>query len=146
MTGVQTCALPILRHGDFEKKLEELNTEFEEKLNFRCIGPLPPYSFYTLQIKRMDFKEVEWARKRFGLNNDTNREEVKKAHRALAVNVHPDKNPEMPSKEKEFSDVTKAYGILLDYCRACEQTGSRGNYSFDEDEFKKNSVLVTVAK
>ena len=40
------------KQNDFERKVEEINNEFKEKFNFRCVGPLPPYSFYTLEIKK----------------------------------------------------------------------------------------------
>ncbi|MCD6384545.1 GvpL/GvpF family gas vesicle protein [Candidatus Sumerlaeota bacterium] len=37
---------------EFYNKVEWLNTRFGEKLEFQCLGPLPPYSFYTLEIKQ----------------------------------------------------------------------------------------------
>jgi len=52
-----------LEQKDFDRKIEEINTEFAEKLNFRCVGPLPPYSFYTIDIKKMKFEEIDWAKK-----------------------------------------------------------------------------------
>lgn len=129
---------------DFDRIVEELNTKFNEGLNFRCVGPLPPYSFYTLEIKKMDFKEVDWARKRFGLNDLTGKEEIEKAHRRLAFSLHPDKNPDTPDVEREFGDVTKAYKILADYSLAAEQAGQKDRCSFNEEEFKRNAILVKV--
>ena len=40
------------RQREFEQKVDQLNDEFEEKLNFRCVGPLPPYSFLYLGDKK----------------------------------------------------------------------------------------------
>ncbi|MFH0878502.1 MAG: GvpL/GvpF family gas vesicle protein, partial [Lentisphaerota bacterium] len=37
------------RQAEFEQCLDRLNTETGEKLYFRCVGPLPPYSFCTLE-------------------------------------------------------------------------------------------------
>ena len=126
------------KHKDFEMKVEELNIEFAEKLNFRCVGPLPPYSFYTLEVKKMRFEEIDWARKRLKLpNNFATRDEVKKAHQALAFSSHPDKNPNTPGIEKEFDEITRAYKILWEYCRG-------ESCSFDEQDFKKNAMLVRV--
>ena len=133
-----------IQHEDFDKIVEELNTKFNEGLNFRCVGPLPPYSFYTLQIKKMDFKEVDWARKRLGLSDITTKEEIKKAHRKLAFSLHPDKNPDTLDIEKEFDDATRAYKILIDYSLAAKQAGQGDNSSFNESEFKKNAILVKV--
>lgn len=122
---------------EFERKLDELNAIFNEKLNFRCVGPLPPYSFYTLEIKKMQFEEIEWARKKLGLNNFTNKEEIKKAYHRLAFSSHPDRNPDTPDTGNEFDETTKAYRILLEYCQG-------DSCSFNEEEFKKNSILVKV--
>ena len=133
-----------VRRQDFDGEVEKLNAGFQEKLNFRCIGPLPPYSFYTLEIKKMDFREVDWARKKFGLNNTATKEEIKRAHRALAISSHPDKNLNTSDSEKAFNETTRAYKTLADYCRACDEAGQKESYSFDEEEFKGNAILVKV--
>jgi len=132
------------KQKDFYKRVEELNTKFDEKLNFRCVGPLPPYSFYTLEIKRMGFEELDQARKRLQLNDTATKDEIKKAHQELAFSLHPDKNPFTPGIERRFDEANKAYKILLEYCAAVEQTGQRDGYSFNEEKFKKNNILVKV--
>lgn len=126
------------KQEDFDRKVEELNIKFQDALNFRCVGPLPPYSFYTLEIKKMQFEEIDWAMKKFNLSNDfTSKEEIKKAYRKLAFSSHPDKNPDILGKNEEFDEVTKAYKILLDYCQD-------ERCSFKEEDFKKNSLIVKV--
>lgn len=129
---------------DFDRKVEELNTAFADKLNFRCVGPLPPYSFYTLEIKKMQIEEIDWARKKLGLNDATSKAEIKKAYQRLAFTSHPDKNSHMPGTEREFDDVNKAYRILIDYCEACEQVSQQDSFSLSAEGFKKNAILVTV--
>jgi len=130
---------------DFDRKVEEINTKFAEKLNFRCVGPLPPYSFYTLEIKKMQFEEIDWAKKKLRLLDDfATKEEIKKAYRKLVFSLHPDRNPNTPGIEKEFDEVTKAYRILADYCGACKQAGKEDSLSFNEEEFEKNTILVKV--
>jgi len=132
------------KQEDFERKIEELNIGFNERLNFRCVGPLPPYSFYTLEIKKAQFEEIDWARKKLGLlNNFTSEDEVKEAYRTRALSSHPDRNLDTPGVEKEFDDVTRAYKLLVDYCQVCEQAGQK-RCSFEEEEFKKNAILVTI--
>ena len=127
-----------LKQGDFDKEIEALNNRFAEKLNFRCVGPLPPYSFYTLEIKKMQFEEIDWARNKLGILNDfTTKDEIKKTYRARACSSHPDRNPEIPGIEGEFNEVTKAYRILWEYCQG-------DSCSLNEDEFKKNAILVKV--
>ncbi|MDP2831116.1 MAG: GvpL/GvpF family gas vesicle protein [Candidatus Omnitrophota bacterium] len=132
------------KREDFYKKVEELNVKFDEKLNFRCVGPLPAYSFFTIEIKKMQFNEVNLARKRLGILEDrSSKDDIKKAfHRQVFIS-HPDRNPDKPGIEKEYDEVTRSYNILLDYAQACEQVG-QGSLIFNEDEFKKNAVLVKV--
>ncbi len=110
------------KHKDFEVKVEWLNAEFNEKLNFRCVGPLPLHSFYTLEIKTIKDEEIDWAKKRIGILNDiTSKNDLKKAYQRQALSTHPDRNPNMPCAGKEFDEVNKAYKILTDYCAALAQ-------------------------
>ncbi|MFH1798258.1 MAG: GvpL/GvpF family gas vesicle protein [Candidatus Omnitrophota bacterium] len=143
---VMNCAFLVdkTKRKDFDNEVEGLNAEFNEKLKFRCIGPLPPYSFYTLEIKKINFEQVIWAQKRFGLNDVTTEEEIKKAHHALSLSAHPDKNSGIQSKEGEFDEITKAHKILIEYYRACMQEGHIDRCFFDEKDFNKNAVLVKI--
>jgi len=126
------------KQKEFDKKIEELNTKFNNELNFRCVGPLPPYSFYTLEIKKWQFEEIDWARRKLGLqNNFATKDEIKKAHQTMAFTFHPDKNPNTSGIEREFDEITKAYKLLCEYCEG-------DSCSFSEEEFKKNAILVKV--
>ncbi|MCG2675918.1 GvpL/GvpF family gas vesicle protein, partial [bacterium] len=122
------------RQEDFDRKVEELNNRFAEKLNFRCVGPLPPYSFTTLEAKRMRFEEIEEARRRLGLGEEATLSEIKGAHRRLSQEFHPDKG----SEQKKFEKITKAYKLLLDYCE-----GERCSF---KKEAVKNFVGIRVLK
>jgi len=133
------------RQKDFERKVEEINNKFEEKLNFRCVGPLPPYSFYTLEVKRPRFEEIDWAKKKLGLEKDfITAIEIKKAHYRSALTCHPDKNPDTPNIEQRFDEMTRAYRILLDYYRASNQDEHDEGCYLNEQAFEKNAVLVTT--
>ena len=133
------------KREDFDKKVEELNVQFNEKLNFRCVGPLPPYSFYTLEIKKLKLEEIDRAKKRLGILNDiTSKEELKKAYHRQAFSTHPDKNPNEPCAEEKFNEVTMAYKILADYCAALEQANQKDKVPFDREMFRKNVMLVKV--
>jgi hypothetical protein len=133
------------RRKEFERKLDELNDKFEEKLNFRCVGPLPPYSFYTLEVKKPQFEEIDWAKKKLGLEKDfITAIEIKKAHRKTALTCHPDKNPDTPNIEQKFDEMTRAYKILLDYYRASNQDEHDQGCYLNEEAFEKNALLVTT--
>lgn len=126
------------RQEEFYAAVEEMNNEFAGKLDFRCVGPLPPYSFYTIEIKKMRHEEVDWARKKLGLQGDfVTKDEIKKAHQTATFALHPDRNPGAVGIEKEFNEAARAYKTLQEYCQG-------EGCSFDEEEFKKNSILVRV--
>ena len=130
---------------EFYARVESLDKELAGKLNFRCIGPLPPYSFYTLEIKKMDFQELEWARSKLGLSSPVaTKNEIKKAYHRAAVSWHPDKNPNTPGMEKEFGIVKRAHKILMDYSLASAQAGPGEDIPFAEEKFQERSILVKV--
>ncbi|MDD5773135.1 MAG: GvpL/GvpF family gas vesicle protein, partial [bacterium] len=130
---------------DFEEGIELLNIKYENKLNFKCIGPLPPYSFYTLEIKKLNFGKIDWARRKMLLmNNFVTKDEIKKAYQTLAVTFHPDNNPNVPGIETQFEDITNAHEILKEYCLSAEQAGQYDSCSFIEEEFNNNSLLVRL--
>jgi len=133
-----------IRQKDFDRKVEELNIKFAGKLYFRCVGPLPPYSFYTVEIKKIKFSEIDCARKKLGLHNFATKNEIKRAYNKSVFSCHPDQNPDKPGAKEEFDNLTKAYKMLVDYCLAAKKTGQRDGYSFEEKEFKKNSILIKV--
>jgi hypothetical protein len=133
------------RQEEFERQVEQVNDEFEDKLNFRCVGPLPPYSFYTLEVKKPQFEEIDWAKKILGLEKDfITAIEIKKAHRKTALTCHPDKNPDTPNIEQKFDEMTRAYKILLDYYRASNQDEQDQGCYLNEEAFEKNALLVTT--
>ncbi len=133
------------RQKEFEHKLDEINDKFEDKLNFRCVGPLPPYSFYTLEVKKPQFEEIDWAKKKLGLEKDfITAIEIKKAHHRTALTCHPDKNPDTPNIEQKFDEMTRAYKILLDYYRASRQDEHDEGCYLNEEAFEKNALLVTT--
>ena len=133
------------RQKEFEHKLDEVNDRFEDKLNFRCVGPLPPYSFYTLEVKKPQFDEIDWAKKKLGLEKDfITAIEIKKAHHKIALICHPDKNPQIPNIEQKFDEMTKAYRILLDYIRMANRDENDEGCFLNEEAFEKDALLVTT--
>ncbi len=146
---VMNCAFLISRaeQAAFYARIENLNEGFAERLDFRCVGPLPPYSFYTIEIKKLDFQDLDWARRKLGLSDDrATKSEIKKAYHRAAVSFHPDKNPDRPGMEKEFGNAARARKILAECCLASAQAGHEEDVFFNEDNFKERALLVKVGE
>ena len=59
-------------------------------------------------MSKRDFYEV------LGVAKDTDKKEIKKAFRRMAMKYHPDRNPGDKSAEESFKEVNEAYEILSD--------------------------------
>ncbi|MBI5701005.1 GvpL/GvpF family gas vesicle protein [Candidatus Saganbacteria bacterium] len=106
----------IVNREEFDQKIEELNAKYADKLNFRCVGPLPSYSFYTLEVLELKFDEIEWAKKKLRLRSgQIGEDEVKRAYKKFAKLSHPDVKE---GGDAEFEEITKAYKLLKNYSRA----------------------------
>ena len=51
---------------------------------------------------------------RLGVKRGASDDEIKKAYRSLAKQLHPDRNADNPNAAKRFSEVTNAYDLLSD--------------------------------
>lgn len=49
-----------------------------------------------------------------GVERDASADEIKKAYRKLAKELHPDRNPDDAASEDRFKDVSYGYGVLSD--------------------------------
>lgn len=125
------------RKDEFEGLLDRLNNSIGENINFRCVGPLPPYSFYTIESKRLSFEEVDRARKALNLGNRATKEDIVKAYRARVKQCHPDMNPGLADAKRRFNEIYRAKHTLLEYCRG-------DAYVFEKNEFRRNPLVITV--
>jgi hypothetical protein len=145
---------------EFEEKLYELNELYCRKIDFRCVGPLPPYSFYTAEIKKIPFSDIEWAKQKLGLNGMGTKEDIVKAYRSKANLYHPDKNPDSQDAERQFNEIFRAYKILLECCNDGlsnenetnplsphpPETDKRGMGGFlSENKFDGDAIIVSVS-
>jgi hypothetical protein len=123
----------------FEKKLEELSLGFDGKTHFKCIGPLPPYNFFMIEIKKLQYEDINRARGKLALEAFATKDDIKKAYKNCASVHHPDKQPDKQKveAETEYIEITKAYKLLSAYCQyeSC---------SFKREDFAGNSITVSI--
>lgn len=108
---------PEERLEEFDQRLEEIDKRYEGRLNFRRLGPLPPYSFSTIEVKKAEFGKIDKARNLLGLGKEATPFQVKEAYWNLSSENHPDKHPGDGEIQKRFEDISKAYELLREYCR-----------------------------
>lgn len=73
-----------------------------------------------------------------GIPEQATEEQIKKAYRQMALEHHPDRNPNDPHSEDRFKEITEAYGVLMDPLkrkeydrfRASPFTGAQGGPQF----------------
>lgn len=128
---------------EFEQVIDQLDEEYKGLLNFKIVGPLPCYSFYTIEVKELDPEYVEQAKRELELQEETSEPEIKKAYMGKARLFHPDAQPENTDNEK-FNRINKAYHTLLDYSLAARQSSKENLISLANEKVIENLMLVKI--
>ena len=85
-----------------------------------------------------------------GVSRTCAEQEIKSAYRKLAMQYHPDRNPNNPQAEEKFKEVTEAYAILIDkekrslydrFGHAGVSSGPGGVGGFDPSAFQDLSDI-----
>jgi gas vesicle protein GvpL/GvpF len=134
-----------------DHRLAELDGEFGNRLNFRCIGPLPPYSFATVEVSLPSFEAIDQARRVLSLGERAGLAEIKSAYRRQIRQVHPD----LPTaaarlEEGRATTLTDAYKTLVNYAEALppaavDDTPDDAGCRFDRGTVE-GSIMVMVRR
>ena len=128
------------RERDLTRHVQGLDELFHDEINFRIIGPLPPYSFSTVEVAEPNARKMENARELLGLETQVCEGDVRQAYRKLVAASHPDVNPHDPGAEEKVNRLHEASTLLTEYCRA-QSNGDRG-----ADKERVSLSPETVAK
>jgi len=106
------------RQREFDDDVQRLDGLLRSEVNFRVIGPLPPYSFSTVGVERITQEQVEAARQRLEMEEVISDVDVRRAYRRLAAKAHRDLTPMNGSVEDRLAGLRHASQLLLRYCQA----------------------------
>ena len=112
------------RQEEFDSCVKQLDDLFCNQINFRIIGPLPPYSFATVEVSRPSQEKIEEAKQLLHLGNTFSEPEVRKAYRHLAAESHPDYRAEgeLEMAKVQFIRLHQASELLSAYCQGHGQS------------------------
>jgi hypothetical protein len=99
----------------FLERVHRLDEMFHGEIDFRVIGPLPPYSFYMAHVTRLAGDQLGRARQVLHLSGSVSAAEVRAAYRRLAAEAQ-----RRPGGEEHFGAIQaqrlkNASDLLLAY-------------------------------
>lgn len=119
--GVLNLALLLdpAAEDELDRALDALDSAFENRLTFRLVGPLPPYSFASVQVNLASAETVAEARATLGIRLGEGRNALKSAYRSALRSAHPDlvamgneKGESDPAEAARVMALTAAYRVL----------------------------------
>ncbi|OFY15099.1 MAG: hypothetical protein A2X11_15525 [Bacteroidetes bacterium GWE2_42_24] len=131
------------RKEKFEQVLDRLDEEYKGMLNFKMVGPLPCYSFYTIEVKELNPEHISEAKKDLGISETTSEAEIKRAYQEKVKEFHPDINQDNDTLN-HFNRIKKAYQTLLDYLEATNITSKENTISETNERTIENLILVRI--
>ena len=132
-----------LQAGLLEKTLDQLDESLNGELNFKMVGPLPCYSFFTIELKELYFDDIEAAKKELGLADTTSEKQIKQAYLDNAKQFHPDTNSSDDGSQK-FNRINKAYQVMLDYMQCVKPASREEQFSLTIDKVTDNPFFLKL--
>jgi hypothetical protein len=106
--GVMSVAFLVDRASldAFHERVKQLNALFYNQIEFQAVGPLPPYSFVTVEVTRPSQGAIDEAKRLLGLSEVVGEVEVRQACRQLAA-----------EDGARLAVLRRASDLLVAYCR-----------------------------
>jgi hypothetical protein len=111
--------------GQLFKMIDNLDKKYSNDLNFKIVGPLPCYSFYTIECKLLDYEDILKAKNILRISELNSEKEIKSAYLKKAAESHPDKNINNDKNSDEFLKIHKAYTLMMQYADIINQAGEQ---------------------
>jgi uncharacterized protein YukE len=127
----------------FEKALDELDENLNGKLNFKFVGPLPCYSFYTMELKSLSIEKIQSAKKELGLADFISENSMQQAYLDKAKLLHPDANTGEDATIV-FNQIKKAHKTLQNYADVLKLASKEDQFSLQRDVIIKNSLFLKI--
>ncbi|MBI4199248.1 MAG: GvpL/GvpF family gas vesicle protein [Chloroflexi bacterium] len=121
----------------FDEALRSVDQLCDSEITFRLIGPLPPYSFATVEVSPLRQPQLEEARRTLDLEGPLTEGQVRRAYRRLAARQQRDLDPPDRHPGQALARLRQAEELLLRWCRA------RGETSHDSDGLFSISIRGT---
>lgn len=130
------------REAEFNEAIARLDDLFEKEITFRVIGPLPPYSFRTVEVAQITSEQVQEAQRTLGLGPTLSEAEVRKGYRRLAAQARRSLGLADQGAAERFAQLRQASELLLRYCRALEEVQNSGPHEYAH---RKTGSLFFIA-
>jgi hypothetical protein len=129
--------------------LEEIDKTFSGQYRFRRVGPLPPYSFATVEVQVPTFEATDAARQVLGCGDRVTVEEIRRAYYQAAKQLHPDLNAGDKDKEARMTTLAQAYKLLIQVAenQLAEQhtPAAEARCCFDQTTIE-STLLIAIQK
>lgn len=126
-----------------EKSLNELDSELNGQINFKLVGPLPCYSFYTMEARLLKFEDILLAKEEIETGDIVSEKTVRQAYLKKVKQFHPDQNPDDEGRER-FNKVQQAYKILLSYVQAQNADSQENPIEISHAKFDNDFYIIKI--
>ncbi|MCF8352784.1 MAG: GvpL/GvpF family gas vesicle protein [Bacteroidales bacterium] len=100
-----------------EKAIDELDLELNGKHNFKLVGPLACYSFYTMEVEQLKYDDLLAAKEELEPGDSISEKSIRQAYLKKVKLFHPDQNPDDVCSVI-FNQIQQAYQTLLSYVQS----------------------------
>jgi hypothetical protein len=113
-----------------DNTLEALDASTGGQLTFRCVGPLAPAAFATVEVDFPSRESVDWARRKLELGPKVRPDAIRSSYHRLARTCHPDAVQD-GAQAAQMDEIAKAYRLLMLGAKTLAPGGEDDELSLD---------------